>query len=174
MWTVGYSVCLYPERRLPRQGNRRIYIYSPNPFPKRKHADSIRHVQFAEETNQPCFGIMGALPVHSIMQIPDMLLLDYMRQVLEGDYRRRLSKWIEGSCPSDIKLSKEDKANITRQLSKVKLPDYFKWKFHPVEEFGKWKASEKQVSFHHTGLPILKSLPQAEHFYHHSLLVTGI
>lgn len=56
----------------------------------------------------------------------------------------------------------------------MKLPRDFKRKFCPVEEFGKWTASEKQVLFHHAGLPILKSLLPAEHFYHHSLLVTGI
>ena len=57
----------------------------------------------------------------------------------------------------------------------MKLPCDFKRTFCPVEEFGKWKASEKQVLFHHAGLPILKSLLPAEHLiYHHSLLVTGI
>ena len=57
----------------------------------------------------------------------------------------------------------------------MKLPHDFKRTFCPVEEFGKWKASEKQVLFHHAGLPILKSLLPAEHLiYHHSLLVTCI
>lgn len=39
----GCSMRLHPGRRLPGRGNRRIYMYTPNPFPKRKHADSIRH-----------------------------------------------------------------------------------------------------------------------------------
>ncbi|KAJ7392335.1 hypothetical protein OS493_011993 [Desmophyllum pertusum] len=54
------------------------------------------------------------------------------------------------------------------------LPHDFKRKFRPVEEFNRWKASEKQVLFLHAGLPILKAYLPAEHFYHHSLLVTGI
>ena len=59
------------------------------PLPRRNHADSIRHAQLAEETNEPVFGIIGTSPVHSIMKIPDMLLLDYVHQVLEGEYTRR-------------------------------------------------------------------------------------
>ena len=43
-----------------------------------------------------------------------------------------------------------------------------------MEEFSKWKASEKGALFYYAGLPNLKLLLPAEHFYRHRLLVTGI
>lgn len=170
----GCSVCLHPGRRLPGRGNRRIYPHSSTPFPRRNHKDSLCHSQLAEETNQAVFGIMGTSSVHSILKIPDMLLLDYMHQVLEGEYTRRLSKWLGGSCPSAISLSKATQGDISNRLSKIKLPHDFKRKFRPLEEFNKWKASEKQALFLHAGLPILKSHLPTEHFFHNSLLVTAI
>lgn len=170
----GCSVCLHPGRRLPGRGNRRIYPHSSVTFPRRNHEDSICHSLLAEETNQPVFGIMGTSPVHSILKIPDMLLLDYMHQVLEGEYTRRLSKWLGGSCPSDITLSDTVKGNISDKLHSIMLPHDFKKKLRPIEEFHKWKAHEKEVMFLHAGLPVLKDHLPAEHFYHHSLLVTGI
>ena len=170
----GCSVCLHPGRRLPGRGNRRVYPYSSNPFPKRSHKDTILHAHLAEETSQAVFGIIGTSPVHSIVKIPDMLLLDYMHQILEGECTRRLSQWLGGHCPSNITLSKEEQANVSHQLRTIKLPHDFKMKFRPVEEFSKWKASEKGALFHHAGLPILKHLLPPEHFYHHCLLQTGI
>lgn len=71
-------------------------------------------------------------------------------------------------------MSKEEQANVSHQLQTIKLPHDFKRKFRPVEEFSKWKASEKGALFHHAGLPILKPLLPPEHFYHHCLLQTGI
>ena len=170
----GCSVCLHPGRRLPGRGNRRIYPYSPNTFPRRNHEDSICHSLLAAETKEPVFGIIGPSPIHSILKIPDMLLLDYMHQVLQGEYTRRLSKWLGGSCPSEIEFSKTDQGNISHKLHSVMLPHDFKRKFRPIEEFHRWKASEKELLFLHVGLPVLKDVLPAEHFYHHSLLVTAI
>ena len=170
----GCSVCLHPGRRLPGHGNRRIYEYKSIVFPRRNHADSICYSQLAEETKQAVFGIMGTSPVHSILKIPDMLLLDYMHQVLEGEYTRRLSKWLGRTCPSEIEISEADQGEISQKLRSLILSHDFKRKFRPVEEFHKWKASEKQVLFLHAGLPILKPYLPAEHFYHHSLLVSAI
>ena len=170
----GCSVCLHPGRRLPGRGNRRVYPHASTAFPRRGHADSISHAQLADETGQAVFGIMGTSPVHSILKIPDMLLLDYMHQVLEGEFTRRLSKWLRGSCPSKISISQADQVHITHKLCSIILPHDFKRKFRPVEEFHRWKASEKQALFLHAGLPILKAYLSTEHFYHHSLLVTAI
>ena len=97
-----------------------------------------------------------------------------MHQVLEGEYSRRLSKWLGGSCPSEIDISQAVKGVISHKLRSVILPHDFKRKFRPIEEFHKWKASEKQALFLHAGLPILKHCLPVEHFYHHSLLVSAI
>ena len=168
----GCSICLHPGRRLPGRRSRRIYPYSSTNFPRRNHADSVAHAQLADETNQPVFGIIGQSPIHSVLQIPDML--DYMRQVLEGEYSRRLSKWLNGSCPTEIKFCTATQQVISKKLHDVKLPHDFKRKFRSIEEFNRWKASEKEVLFLHAGLPILKTLLPTDHFLHHCLLVTGI
>lgn len=63
---------------------------------------------------------------------------------------------------------------ISKKLHDVKLPHDFKRKFRPIEEFNRWKASQREVLFLHTGLPILKTLLSTDHFFHHCLLVTGI
>ena len=114
---------------------------------------------------------MGTSPVHYILKIPDMLLLDYMHQVLEGEFTRRMSKWLGGSCPSEITISRADQVHISHKLRRIILPHDFKRKFRPVEEFHKWKASEKQALSLHAGLPVLKAYLPTEHFHHHSLLV---
>lgn len=100
--------------------------------------------------------------------------IEEVRQVLEGEYTRRLSKWLGGSCPSEIHVSQEVQGDISHKRRSLILPHAFKRKFRPVEEFHKWKASEKQMLFLHAGLPILKPHIPAEHFYHHSLLIMAI
>ena len=60
------------------------------------------------------------------------------------------------------------------ETSQLDTAHDFKRKLRPVEEFHKCKATEKQVLFFHAGLPILKPYLPAEHFYHHSLLVSAI
>ena len=169
----GCSVCLHPGQRMPGRGNKRIYPFSSNGFPRRKHADSIVHAQLAKNTGKEIFGIKGLSPVHEILQIPDMLLFDYMHQVLEGEYTRRLSKWLSDTCPSQVSL-KQDKENLTKELLSIKFPHDFKRKCRSLNEFHKWKASEKQVLFFHVGLPLLKQVLPPEYFYHHSLLFTGV
>ena len=150
----GCSVCLHPGRRLPGRGNKRVQPHASTAFPRRGHADSISHAQLADETGQAVFGIMGTSPVHSILKIPDMLLLDYMHQVLEGEFTRRLSKWLKGTCPSKISISRADQVHITHKLRRIILPHDFKRKFRPVEEFLRWKASEKQALFLHADIEL--------------------
>lgn len=115
----------------------------------------------AAEIKEPVFGIMGPYPIHSILKIPDMLLLDYMNQVLEGEYTRRQSKWLGGSCPSEIAFSKTDQGNISHKPHSVMLPHDFKKKFRPFEEFRRWKAGEKELVFLPVGLPALKDVLSA-------------
>jgi len=55
-------------------------------------------------------------------------------------------------CPSGLEDLAQvklwaDKAHISHKLPKITLPHDFKRKFRPVEEFHKWKASEKQALF---------------------------
>lgn len=167
----GCSDCLHPGLKLPCPGNVRIYL--PRKFPRRNHEDSLDHAKLADITGEATFGIKGSSPVHRILKIPEMLLFDYMHQVLEGEYTRRLTKWLNGKCPSETSI-KNSQRTITTKLLNIKLPHDFKRKFRPIEEFSKWKASEKQALFLHTGLPILKTVLPPELFYHHCLLVTGI
>ena len=169
----GCSVCLHPGTRVPGKGNKRIYLFSSNGFARRNHVDSIAHAHLADVSGEAVFGIKGVLPVHEILQIPDMLPFDYMHQVLEGEYTRRLSKWLTGACPSQISLACS-KANITKGLLRVVLPHDFKRKFRSLNEFHKWKATEKLALSLHAGLPLLKQMLPPEYYFHHALLVTGV
>jgi hypothetical protein len=79
-----------------------------------------------------------------------MLLFDYMHQVLEGEFTRRMSKWIINLKPSVVSL--------TQSLKAIGLPHDFNRKFRSLEEFKRWKASEKQTFFLHASLPLLKGI----------------
>ena len=169
----GCSVCLHPGRRLPGRGNRRVYEHTPQAPPKRDHDTFLTHAQLAEQRGHDVYGVKGTSPVHDILQIPDMVLLDYMHQVLEGEYTRRISKWLSGSCPSTVNLT-ATKEFLSKKLQSTSLPHDFKRKLRSFQEFHKWKANEKQTLFLHVGLPLLKQFLPPEYFLHHCLLVTAV
>lgn len=96
----GCSTCIHAGRRLPGRGNKRVYEYCPEIPSRRNHNDFLLHALLAEQSGEAVYGVKGTSPVHDILDMPEMILLDYMHQVLEGEYTRRLSKWFNGSCPS--------------------------------------------------------------------------
>ena len=169
----GCCSCLHPGQRMPGRGNKRVYPYSSTVFPRRTHVDTLTYAQLAAETGEVVFGVKGSSVVHSILQIPEMLLFDYMHQVLEGEFTRRMTKWLSGSCPSGVNL-KPHVQSLSERLQTIGLPHDFKRKFRSLNEFKRWKASEKQNFFLHASLPVLKDILPSEIFYHHSLLVTGV
>ena len=168
----GCSTCLHAGRRLPGRGNKRVYEYCPEIPSRRNHNNFLLHALLAEQSGEAVYGVKGTSPVHDI---PEMILLDYMHQVLEAEYTRRFSKWFNGSCPSGLSLRDEaTKETLSKKLMSIFLPHDFKRKLRQVEEFQKWKANEKQTMFLHVGLPILKQLLPTELFHHHCLLMTVI
>ncbi|XP_028403523.1 uncharacterized protein LOC114526207 [Dendronephthya gigantea] len=169
----GCCSCLHPGQKMVGPGNKRVYPYTSTPFPRRTHEDTVAYAQIAEETGETVFGVKGRSNVHSILKIPDMLTFDYMHQVLEGEFTRRMTKWLSGSCPSRVNL-KRTIAALSERLQSINLPHDFKRKFRSFEEFRRWKASEKQAFFLHASLPILKDILPSEVFFHFSLLVTGV
>ena len=169
----GCSICLHAGRRLPGRGNKIIYEYHSVAPPRRSHSDFLSHANLAQQSGEALYGVKGTSPVHDILEVPDMVLLDYMHQVLEGEYTRRVSKWLNGSCPSNASLLR-DVETLSKKLQSTSLPHDFKRKLRSIKEFNKWKANEKQTLFLHVGLPLLKELLPSELFYHHCLLITGI
>ena len=169
----GCCSCLHPGERMPGCGNKRVYPYSPNTFLRRTHNDTLLHAQLANDTRETIFGVKGPSIVHTILNIPDMLLFDYMHQVLEGEFTRCMTKWLAGSCGSGVKL-KPCVVSLSQNLKAIGLPHDFNRKLRPLEEFKRWKASEKQTFFLHASLPLLKGILPPEIFYHHCLLVTGV
>ncbi|CAB4001342.1 Hypothetical predicted protein [Paramuricea clavata] len=169
----GCCSCLHPGERMPGRGTKRVYPYSPNTFPRRTHNDTLLHAQLANDTRETIFGVKGLSIVHTILNIPDMLLFDYMHQVLEGEFTRRMTKWLAGSCGSGVNL-KPSVVSLSQNLKAIGLPHDFNRKLRPLEEFKRWKASEKQTFFLHASLPLLKGILPPEIFYHHCLLVTGV
>ena len=88
--------------------------------------------------------------MHSILQIPEMLF-DYMHQVPEGKFTRRMTKWLVGSCSSGVNL-KPHVQNLSERLQTISLPHDFKQKFRSLDEFKRWKGSEKLNFFLHASL----------------------
>ena len=131
------------------------------------HGDTLRHAQLAADTGEAVFGVKGTSPAQGILQVPEMLLYNYMHQVIEGEFTRRMNAWLAGKCSSNATL-KPSKGDLTNNLLNVSLPHDYKRTFRSLQEFKHWKASEKQTLFLHAVLPLLKC------FSHHSLLVTGV
>ena len=102
----GCSTCLHAGRRLPGRGNKRVYEYCPN-IPQRRTPLISYFTLPWQNSGETLYGVTGTSPVHDILEIPEMVLLDYMHQVLEGEYTRRLSKWFNRSCPSGVSLRDE-------------------------------------------------------------------
>ena len=64
-------------------------------------------------------------------------------------------KWLSGSCPSGFNL-KPHVQSLSEHLQTIGLPYDLKRKFRSLDEFKRWKASEKQTFFLHASLPVLK------------------
>ena len=168
----GCSVCLDPGEVDEDNQLVRYYPYRPQKAPIRNHTDSIQHARLANN-QRSIFGIKGPSPVHSILTIPDKILLDYLHQVLEGEYLRKLKTWFVTSQRDDDYCLKDVASELDKLLLAVKLPHDFK-KMRSLSDLNKWKADEKEILLLHIGLPILRNFLPNEHFFHHSLFVTAI
>ena len=120
----GCSVCLHPGERVPKgKGTIQIYpVYEDTPE-RRNHADMVNQAQLAEATKKPLFGVLGTLPLHDVLRIPDSLILDYMHLVLEGEFQQWLSIWLNGQdqngfLAKQVVLSEEP-------MSKINFPPDF-------------------------------------------------
>ena len=82
IYNVNLGECLF------RSGRENSGMWKYSRFPGRNHEDCLMHAQLTAETGVTVFGVKGHSPVHEILQIPDMILFDYMHQVLEGEYTR--------------------------------------------------------------------------------------
>ena len=131
--------CLHRGKRMDGPGNKRVYPYMSTPFPRRTHGDTLVHAQLAEETGNTVFGVKGPSVVHTVLSIPDMLPFDYMHQVLEGEFTRRMTKWLLGSCRSGVNL-KCFLPCLSQRLQAIGLLHDFKRKFCSFEEFKRWKG----------------------------------
>ena len=170
----GCSVCLDPGA--VDEGNQllRYYPYRTQKAPLRNHDDSVQHANLANNGKDAVFGIKGPSPIHSILTIPEKLLLDYLHQVLEGEFFRKLKCWFVTSKRQDMFCLKNVITEFDKLTLNVKLPHDFPKKMRSIRDLGKWKAHEKEIMLLHVGLPILRKFLPSEHFYHHALFVTGI
>ena len=145
----GCCTCLHAGRRLPGRGNKRVYEYCPEIPSRRNHNDFLLHALLAEQSGEAVYGVKGTSPVHNILDTPEMILLDYMHQVLEGEYTRRLSKWFNGSCPSGVSLRDEaTKEALSKKLMSTFLPHDSKESLDKLRNFRNGKRMRnKQCSF---------------------------
>ena len=170
----GCSVCLDPGAVDEINPLLRYYPYRTQKAPLRNHDDSVQHAHLANNGREAIFGIKGPSPVHSILTIPEKLLLDYLHQVLEGEYFRKLKLWFVTSKRQDAFCLKNVVTEFDKFILNVKLPHDFPKKMRSICDLGKWKAHEKEIMLLHVGLPVLRKFLPSEHFYHHALFVTGI
>ena len=151
IFNVNLGECLFRSGR----ENSRMWKYSR--FPRRNREDCLMHAQLCWNRCGCIWCKRSLTSTHEVLQIPDMILFDYIQpQVLEGECTRWLSKWLHGICPNKIAINCAAQAILSKVVHNVEIPHDFKWKFRPVQEFNRWKASEKEVLFLHVGLPILK------------------
>ena len=169
----GCSICLHPGERIAKgKGTVQVYpVYEDTPA-RRNHADTIGHAQLAETTKNLLFGILGTSPLHDVLRIPDSLILDYMHLVLEGEFVRRLSIWLNGQNENGF-LAKQT-APLEEAMLRIQFPHDFNRKLRPFRDFKRWKDREVQNLFLHASLPLLKFLLPPNLFYHLSIFVTAI
>ena len=168
----GCSVCFHPGERLQGRGNVRVYPQYVEEPARRNHRDTLLHAQLAEESGKSVFGVMGTSPLHRVLHIPDNVLLDYMHLVLEGEFMRRLTMWLDGSGLHGY--LHEHKEELEAAMKEIRFPHDFNRKLRSFSEIKRWKDREVQNFFLHVSLPLLKPFLPFEYFLHLSLLVTGI
>lgn len=108
------------------------------------------------------------------MRIPEQLSLDFLHQVIEEEFSRKLKLWFVGSNADDVYCLEDSISAIDSAIFSVMLPHDFPKKSRSIHELCKWKAHEKEIFLFHIGLPILRKFLPAEHFFHYSLFVAGV
>ena len=169
----GCSICLEPGEKDGDNPLLRHYPYKATKAPLRNHEDTMQHADLASSKSS-IFSVKGSSPVHEILKIPEKVLLDFMHQVLEGELYRRLKSFFFLSSNEAPFCLKECIHAIDTSITAVKLPHDFPKKMRTISELGKWKAHEKGMFLFHMSLPCLRRYLPAEHFFHHSLFVTGM
>ena len=169
----GCSICLHPGERIAKgKGTVQIYpVYEDIPE-RRNHSDTMDQAQLAQATKKSLFGVLGTSPLHDVLRIPDSLILDYMHLVLEGEFVRRLSIWLNGQDENGF-LAKQV-APLEDAMDKINFPHDFNRKLRPFRDFKRWKDREIQNFFLHASLPLLKTFLPPQFFYHLSIFVTAI
>ena len=169
----GCGYCLHPGEPDPNNHLVRCYPYQLQKPPLRDSKSAKDYAKLATPNNS-VFGFKGTSPIYSILPIPDKITLDYLHQVLEGEFLRRIKSWFLSPSLNALKFLKNEQKCFDDCIHSVKLPHDFKRKLRGLDLIKKWKASEKEIIFHHVGLVALKDMLLDDYFYHHALLITGI
>lgn len=169
----GCSVCLHPGEMINKgRGHVRVYpVYNDQPE-RRTHQDTLLHAMAAQQSGTAFFGVVGTSPLHRVLQIPDSLMLDYMHLVLEGEFSRRFSIWLNPRNEHGY-LAKRTAA-LEKKMLDISFPHDFNRKLRPISEFKRWKDREIQNFFLYASLPLLKFHLPSEYYHHLSLLVTAV
>jgi len=171
----GCPVCYHPGVRLREGSMVRIYPFQERAvrLPDRTHAETCHYAERAIEEGEPFFGVKGNSVVLEIVSVPTKIPFDYMHLILEGEFKRKLSRYF---FPPRGFICKVDLATLNLLLKEVKFPHDFSKK---VSEFSEQsvrraKAGELQLLLLHLLLPILKSIIPNDVYCHFGLLVTAI
>ena len=142
----GCSICLHPGERIAKgKGTVQIYpVYEDIPE-RRNHSDTIDQAQLAQAAKRSFFGVLGTSPLHNILCIPDSLVLDYMNLVLDGEFVRWLSIWLNGQDKNGF-LAKQI-APLEEAMNEINFPHDFNRKLRSFRDFKRWKDREIQGFF---------------------------
>ena len=169
----GCPVCYHPG--CPKDGNHlvRFYRFQENAFPLRTMYETASLVERVEEMGRTLFGWKGRSVVLDIIEIPYKIPFDYMHLVLEGELKRKLSKFL---FPPNGLLDQDGLAEVNSTLRKIQYPHDFSKKMHFLTEkvVKRAKAGDLQLLLLHVLLPTLKGLIPTDSFCHLGLLVTSL
>jgi len=103
------------------------------------------------------------------VDIPSVVVLEYMHNVCFGVMKKLLSFWVKGKKP--VRLVNPE--TISEELCKIKsfLPAEFNRLPRPLEEFEYWKASEFRTFLIYTGPIVLRGRLKST-FYNHFMILS--
>ncbi|XP_066936442.1 uncharacterized protein [Clytia hemisphaerica] len=169
----GCPVCYHPG--CPKEGNHlvRFYRYQENPFPLRTMEESMSFAERAEEMGNAFFGWKGKSVVLDITEIPYKVPFDYMHLILEGELKRKLSKFL---FPPNGLLDQDGLDEINGILKQIHYPHDFSKKITSlnIKVVKRAKAGDLQLLLLHVLLPTLKDRIPDDSFCHLGLLVTSL
>ena len=166
----GCSVCYHPGLRLPNGAR----IYLPYSYPERTHAEVINAANEAERDKCAVKGILGTSPLADMLDMVEVVPIDYMHCCLEEVVKSLMKYWFNSSYhhkPYYIGLQQNQ---IDLKLLQQRPPTEFSRPPRSIKHLQYWKASELRNWLLFYSLPLLITHLPALYFHHYALFVCAM